>query len=47
MTIDKYTKDILNLIAVGILDPNFRLLNGNIIKNAYASPGSIRFIANI
>ena len=45
MTIDKYTKVILTLIAVGILGLNFHLLNGNIIKNAYASSGSIGFIA--
>ena len=39
MTIDKYTKFILTLIAVGILGLNFHLLKGNFIKDAYAANG--------
>tara|TARA_B100000965_G_C19265130_1_gene614742 strand:- start:150 stop:353 length:204 start_codon:yes stop_codon:yes gene_type:complete len=39
MTIDKYTKFILTLIAVGILGLNFHLFKGDIVKNAYASSG--------
>ena len=37
MTIDKYTKFILTLIAVGILGLNFHLFKGSIIKDAYAA----------
>ena len=36
MTIDKYTKFILTLIAVGVLGLNFHLLNGSLTKDAYA-----------
>lgn len=36
MTIDKYTKVILSLIAVGILGINFYLFEKNIIKQAQA-----------
>ena len=32
MTIDKYTKFILTLIAVGILGLNFHLFKGDIVK---------------
>ena len=39
MTIDKYTKFILTLIAAGILGLNFHLLKGNFIKDVYASNG--------
>ena len=39
MTIDKYTKFILTLIAVGILGLNFHLFKGDVVKNAYASSG--------
>ena len=40
MTIDKYTKFILTLIAVGILGLNFHLFNGGVVKDAYASSGN-------
>ena len=36
MTIDKYTKFILTLIAVGILGLNFYLYSGSFIKEAKA-----------
>ena len=36
MTIDKYTKVILTLIAVGIIGINFYLFDENIIKQAQA-----------
>ena len=37
MTIDKYTKFILTLIAVGILGLNFHLFKGDIVKDAHAA----------
>ena len=37
MTIDKYTKVILSLIAVGIIGINFHLYSGSFIKPAYAA----------
>ena len=39
MTIDKYTKVILTLIAVGVLGINFHLYSGSIMKDAYAASG--------
>ena len=39
MIIDKYTKFILTLIAVGILGLNFHLFNGSVVKDAYADSG--------
>ena len=39
MTIDKYTKFILTLIAVGIIGINFHLFKGDFVKDAYASEG--------
>ena len=45
MTIDKYTKFILTLIAVGILGLNFHLFKGDVIKNAYAAPGNMGIVA--
>ena len=45
MTIDKYTKFILTLIAVGILGLNFHLFNGDIIKKANANSHQIHKIA--
>ena len=37
MTIDKYTKFILTLIAVGVIGINFHLYSGSIMKDAYAA----------
>ena len=39
MTIDKYTKVILTLIAVGVIGINFHLFNGGFVKDAYAAGG--------
>ena len=39
MTIDKYTKVILTLIAVAIIGINFHLYSGSFIKPAYAAQG--------
>ena len=36
MTIDKYTKFILTLIAVGVIGINFHLFNGSIVKEVKA-----------
>ena len=36
MTIDKYTKVILTLIAVGILGLNFHLYSGSVVKKSFA-----------
>ena len=44
MTIDKYSKFILTLIAVGILGINFHLFKGDIIKEAYANTNQIHKI---
>jgi hypothetical protein len=41
---DKYTKFILTLIAVGILGINFHLFKGEIIKEAYANTDQIHKI---
>jgi len=40
MTIDKYTKIILTLIAVGIIGINFHLFKGSIVKDALAASGN-------
>jgi len=45
MTIDKYTKFILTLIAVGVLGLNFHLFKGDIVKEAYAASGAVQKIA--
>ena len=37
MTIDKYTKFILTLIAVGIIGINFHLFKGSVVKDAFAA----------
>ena len=37
MTIDKYTKFILTLIAVGIIGINFHLFKGSVVKDALAA----------
>ena len=37
MTIDKYTKFLLTLIAVGIIGINFHLFKGSIMKDAFAA----------
>ena len=36
MTVDRYSKFILTLIAIGILGLNFHLFQGSFIKDAYA-----------
>ena len=36
MTIDKYTKFLLTLIAVGIIGINFHLFKGSVVKDALA-----------
>tara|TARA_X000001036_G_C19949189_1_gene509184 strand:- start:234 stop:446 length:213 start_codon:yes stop_codon:yes gene_type:complete len=36
MTVDRYSKFILTLIAIGILGLNFHLFSGSFVKNAYA-----------
>ena len=45
MTIDKYTKFILTLIAVGIIGINFHLFKGSIMKDAFASNHQVHKIA--
>ena len=45
MTIDKYTKFILTLIAVGILGLNFHLFSGSFVKDAFASSHQVHKIA--
>ena len=42
---DKYTKFILTMIAVGILGLNFHLFKGEIISEAQAASGQIHKIA--
>ena len=37
MTIDKYTKFILTLIAVGVIGINFHLFNESFVKEALAN----------
>ena len=39
MTIDKYTKFLLTLIAVGIIGINFHLFKGSVVKDAFAASG--------
>ena len=41
MTIDKYTKFLLTLIAVGVIGINFYLYDINIIKKAYAISNNV------
>ena len=42
---DKYTKFILTMIAVGIIGINFHLIKGDIISNANAASGEVHKIA--
>ena len=42
---DKYTKFILTIIAVGILGLNYHLFKGEIISSAYAASGKVQKIA--
>lgn len=44
MTIDKYTKIVLTVIAAGILGINFYFYNGNFIKEAKAEVNLIDLI---
>ncbi len=44
MTIDKYTKFILTLIAVGVIGINFHLFNGSVVKDAYADSHQVHKI---
>ena len=37
MTIDKYTKFLLTLIAVGVIGINFHLFKGSVVKDAFAA----------
>ena len=41
MTIDKYTKFLLTLIAVGIIGINFYLYDINIVKKSYAISNNV------
>ena len=45
MTIDKYTKFLLTMIAVGIIGINFHLFKGSIVKDAYADSHQVHKIA--
>ena len=45
MTIDKYTKFILTLIAVGVIGINFYLFKINFIEQANAAPNNMRVVA--
>ena len=45
MKIDKYTKFILMLIAVGIVGINFHLFKGSIMKDAFAANQQVYKIA--
>ena len=45
MTIDKYTKLILSLIAIGIIGINFHLFKINFIEQAIASPSNMSIVA--
>ena len=45
MTIDKYTKFILTLIAVGVIGINFHLFKGSIMKDAYANSNQVQKIS--
>ena len=40
MTIDKYTKFLLTMIAVGIIGINFHLFKVSIVKDAFAATGN-------
>ena len=42
---DKYTKFLLTIIAVGILGLNYHMFKGDIISNANASSGEVHKIA--
>ena len=44
MKIDKYTKYILTLIAIGIIGINYYLFKINFIDEANASPNNMRVI---
>ena len=41
MTIDKYTKFILTLIAVGVIGINFHLYSGSFVKEARAGSHNV------
>ena len=45
MTIDKYTKFLLTLIAVGIIGINFHLFKGSVVKDAFAASEQVHKIA--
>ena len=45
MTIDKYTKFLLTLIAVGIIGINFHLFKGSVVKDAFAANEQVHKIA--
>ena len=45
MTIDKYTKFLLTLIAVGIIGINFHLFKGSVVKDAFAANQQVHKIA--
>ncbi len=45
MTIDRYTKFVLTLIAVGIMGLNFFLFSGQIVKPAFASGHQVHKVA--
>jgi len=45
MTIDKYTKFLLTLIAVGIIGINFHLFKGSVVKDAFAANHQVHKIA--
>jgi len=42
---DKYTKFVLTLIAVGVLGLNYHLFKGEIITSAYADKAKVHKIA--
>ena len=44
MTIDKYTKFILTLIAVGVIGLNFYLFKINIIEQANSTPNNMKIV---
>ena len=46
MTIDKYTKFILTLIAVGVIGINFYLFKINIIEEANATPDNMKVVVS-
>ena len=46
MTIDKYTKFLLTLIAVGIICINFYLFKINIIEEANAAPSNMKVVVS-